>query len=96
MTEKKRYALLHADSAPYLSDEEGALGRNGRARTYDGLDRSVASSALEHGETYAKVRVSFKDEAMVIAAGHRPCGRCMEATYGRWRAATEAGELWAG
>lgn len=95
MTEKKQYTLLGADGKPYLSDEKGALGGNSRARIYGRLDCSAANSALKHGG-YANIRVFFKDEATAIAAGYRPCGRCMREKYQRWKAAMEAGEVWAG
>lgn len=33
----------------------------------------------------------FLDEAVAIAAGHRPCGYCRRAAYGAWRAAWARG-----
>ncbi len=35
----------------------------------------------------AKHRVFFKDQATAIAAGHRPCARCMKVEYQAWKAA---------
>jgi hypothetical protein len=35
---------------------------------------------------YAKHRVFFADEEAAIAAGYRPCGRCMPEEYAVWKA----------
>ncbi len=95
MTEKKQYKLLGADGKTYLSDEKGTLGGNSRDKIYGRLDCPAANNAVKQG-TYAKIRVFFKDEATAIAAGYRPCGCCMKEKYKRWKAAMEAGEVWAG
>ena len=95
MTEKKQYKLLGADGEFYMSDEIGALGGNSRDKIYGRLDCPAANKFVELG-TYQRVRVFFKDEATAIAAGYRPCGRCMREKYKRWKAATKAGEVWAG
>jgi methylphosphotriester-DNA--protein-cysteine methyltransferase len=31
-------------------------------------------------------RVFFMDQAEAVAAGYRPCGHCMRASYLNWRA----------
>ncbi len=95
MTEKKQYKLLGADGKFYYSDEKGTLGGNSRAKIYGRLDCSIANYWVKHGN-YAKIRVFFKDEATAIAAGYRPCGRCMREKYKRWQAAIEVGEAWNG
>ena len=95
MTERKQYRLLGADGKPYLSDEKGALGGNSRDKIYGRLDCPAANYWVKRG-SYAKIRVFFKDEATAIAAGYRPCGRCMREKYKRWKAAMDAGEVWAG
>ena len=95
MIEKKQYKLLGADGKLYLSDEKGALGGNSRDKIYGTLDCPAANHAIKHG-TYAEIRVFFKDEAIAIAAGYRPCGCCMREKYKRWKATIDAGEAWAG
>lgn len=95
MTEKKQYKLLGADGKIYLSDEKGTLGGNSRNKIYGELDCPSANYWVKYG-TYEKVRVFFKDEATAIAAGYRPCCRCMKEKYKRWKAAMEAGETWEG
>lgn len=97
MTEKKQYKLLGADGKPYMSDEKGTLGGNSRYKIYGRLDCPSALSTIKrYPGSYEKSRVFFKDEATAIAAGYRPCGRCMREKYKRWKAAMEAGEVWAG
>ena len=50
----------------------------------------------EHGEPYQspekgllgvqpRHRVFFKDEAVAIAAGYRPCGACLREKYAEWK-----------
>jgi methylphosphotriester-DNA--protein-cysteine methyltransferase len=34
---------------------------------------------------YVKYRVFFADERSAIAAGHRPCGKCMPAEHAAWK-----------
>ena len=81
----KKYKLLGADGKIYLSDEKGTLGGNGKAKIYGRLDCPAALSAIKKGDTYAKNRVFFKDEETAIAAGFRPCGRCMPEKYKKWK-----------
>ncbi|MBQ6554136.1 MAG: metal-binding protein [Firmicutes bacterium] len=95
MTDKKQFKLLSADGKPYFSEEKGTLGGNSRAKIYGRLDCPAANYWVEHGD-YAKIRVFFKDEATAIAAGYRPCGRCMREKYKRWKAAVDAREVWNG
>jgi methylphosphotriester-DNA--protein-cysteine methyltransferase len=34
---------------------------------------------------YARHRVFFADEATAIAAGYRPCARCLPGRYALWK-----------
>jgi hypothetical protein len=78
----KRYVLLAPDGATYESETPGKLGGNRRLRLYGLLTCRSANQALP---AYAKHRVFFADEAAAIAAGYRPCSKCMPARYQEWK-----------
>ncbi len=78
------YRLLHPDGTLHDSDVAGTLGGNSTLRIYGRLDCARAIAALPLG--YAKHRVFFADERSAIAAGYRPCGRCMPEQYAIWKA----------
>jgi hypothetical protein len=82
----KHYRLIGADGNPYESSEPGTLGgyHRGSVRIYGRLDCSSAQSFIARGH-YVPHRVFFKDEATAIAAGFRPCGKCMKAEYDEWK-----------
>jgi methylphosphotriester-DNA--protein-cysteine methyltransferase len=63
----------------------GRLGGNKRARIYGRLDCPSALAAIKRGRTYQQHRVFFADEASALAAGFRPCARCMRDAYTKWR-----------
>jgi methylphosphotriester-DNA--protein-cysteine methyltransferase len=46
---------------------------------------------LARGDTYRRHRVFFADEPTAVAAGFRPCARCLPEEYKVWKA--EAGGL---
>ncbi len=77
------YHLLDANGESVVSETPGLLGGNRRLKIYGRLDCPSAVRALPRG--YARRRVFFADEATAIAAGYRPCARCMPAEYRRWR-----------
>ena len=54
-------------------------------RIYGKLDCYSALRALASGG-YAKHRVFFQDEKTAVAAGFRPCAKCMRAEYKIWKA----------
>lgn len=87
----KKYRLLGADGKNYESDSPGELGGNSKDKLYGLLDCSAANSALAKG--YASHRVFFADEAAAIAAGYRPCGRCMREQYKKWAAGGVPGSM---
>jgi Metal binding domain of Ada len=80
------YQLLDEHGELVLSESPGQLGGNRRLKIYGRLDCPSARRALARG--YAQRRVFFADEATAIAAGYRPCARCMPAEYQRWKTAT--------
>src|ERR1700757_163697 len=81
---EKRYKLIGADGQPCESDLPGALGGYRPKRIYGRLDCSSALRALGKGG-YAGKRVFFLDEATAIAAGYRPCAKCMKTEYLLWK-----------
>ena len=93
----KTYRLIDADGSVLHSATPGALG--GRTGTggrgfmgvYGQLDCSTARRAIARGDTFAKHRVFFADEASAIAAGYRPCRNCLGAEYASWKARQTGG-----
>jgi len=83
----KTYRLTGADGRAYDSPVAGALGGNRRAKIYGRLDCRSATRALPG---YARHRVFFADEATAVAAGFRPCAKCMPAEYAVWKGRREA------
>jgi methylphosphotriester-DNA--protein-cysteine methyltransferase len=81
----KRYMLLAPSGVQVESVTPGKLGGNARSRIYGRLDCPSALRALSQGEIYARSRVFFADEASAVAAGYRPCGRCMPEAYRAWK-----------
>lgn len=80
------YQLLGKDRKIYSSDIPGSLGGNGQMKIYGQLNCASAMRAVAAGNTYQKHRVFFADEGTAIAAGYRPCGKCMREQYKAWRA----------
>jgi Metal binding domain of Ada len=83
---QKTYRLIGADGRPYLSGQPGTLGGHRRLKGYGRLDCPSALRWIAKG-FYVRHRVFFADEATAIAAGYRPCARCMPEAYRLWRAA---------
>lgn len=82
----KVFELLGADRKRYSSRIPGLLGGNGRMKIYGRLDCASAKRAVAKSTTYQKHRVFFADEPTAIAAGYRPCAKCMSQQYKAWRA----------
>ena len=83
----KTYTLIGPDGSPYESSAPGTLGGHRRNKLYGRLDCPSALWWLARGQG-VKHRVFFADEPTAIAAGYRPCARCMPEEYKRWKAAT--------
>lgn len=80
----KKYRLIGTDGIPCETDVKGTLGGHRKLRLYGRLDCPSALRYVAAG-TYAKNRVFFADEATAIAAGYRPCARCMPREYAAWK-----------
>ena len=78
------YTLLGGDGVPYQSPTPGTFGGYEPMRIYGRLD---CRSALRHiaAGHYVPHRVFFADEVTAVAAGYRPCARCLPAAYGEWK-----------
>jgi len=84
---RRIYTLIGTDGLPYMSETKGTLGGYRRKKIYGRLDCSNAMRWIARGH-YVKDRVFFADEATAIAAGYRPCGKCMPAEYQAWKRAS--------
>jgi methylphosphotriester-DNA--protein-cysteine methyltransferase len=82
------YRLIGAGGVEFLSPVEGTLGGHRRNRIYGRLDCAGALRWIARGH-YVKQRVFFADEATAVAAGYRPCARCLPAEYAAWRASRD-------
>lgn len=87
----KPYTLIGRDGKPYASAAPGTLGGHRRNKIYGALDCPGARSWIARGH-YVKHRVFFADEETAIAAGYRPCARCMPGAYAAWKANRTARE----
>ena len=80
----KTYTLLGADGKFYQSSTPGLLGGHKKLKIYGRLDCPSALRYIAKGQ-YVKNRVFFKDEETAIAAGFRPCAKCMPKEYKLWK-----------
>ena len=78
------YTLLSADGRPYESTTPGTLGGYRPKKIYGRLHCPSALRHISNGH-YVEHRVFFADEATAIAAGYRPCSRCMRTEYQEWK-----------
>ena len=72
---------MGANGRESVSSVPGAFGGHRRSRIYGRLDCPSALRAITSGGPYPQHRVFFADEATAIAAGYRPCARCMPEAY---------------
>ncbi|HET9660953.1 MAG TPA: Ada metal-binding domain-containing protein [Thermomicrobiales bacterium] len=79
------HTLIGPDGHPYPSETPGTLGGYKPSKIYGRLDCPSALRAIAKGG-YVKHRVFFADEATAIAAGYRPCARCLPEQYKAWKA----------
>jgi methylphosphotriester-DNA--protein-cysteine methyltransferase len=56
-------------------------------KIYGRLDCPSALRQIAAGNAgnYVKQRVFFAEEATAIAAGYRPCAKCLPAAYKQWK-----------
>lgn len=78
------YTLLNEYGKQYKSLIPGMIGGHRKLKIYGKLDCPSALRALAKGQ-YKKYRVFFKDEKTAVAAGYRPCAKCMPEEYKRWK-----------
>jgi hypothetical protein len=82
--EPATYRLLDGDGRVYFSSTPGAWGGHRRGRRYGRLDCPSALRAIARGG-YVTQRVFFATERDAIAAGYRPCARCLPDRYAAWK-----------
>jgi len=87
-TDIKTYVLIGRDGKPYRSATKGTIGgySRGSTRIYGELDCKNARAWMRLGH-YVPFRVFFADEETALAAGFRPCGKCMPEKYLAWKEA---------
>ena len=78
------YHLIGRDGKPYDSETPGTLGGHRKLKIYGRLDCPSALRYIARGQ-YVAHRVFFADEETAIAAGYRPCAKCMPEAYRRWK-----------
>lgn len=78
------YRLIGPDGEEVLSPTPGTLGGHRRNRIYGRLDCAGAARWIAKGH-YVRHRVFFADEATAVAAGYRPCARCLPEAYRAWK-----------
>ena len=84
----RMYTLLDENGNEYLSDKPGLLGGHRKLKIYGQLDCPSAKRYIAEGQ-YIKHRVFFADEKTAVAAGYRPCARCMKQQYEECKAQKE-------
>lgn len=83
------FKLIGRGGKPYASGKKGALGGHSKLKIYGRLDCPSALKWIEKGH-FVKQRVFFADEATAIAAGYRPCAKCLPKQYREWKATRPA------
>ena len=78
------FILIGPDGRPYASATPGAFGGHRRLKGYGRLACPSAARWIARGH-YVRHRVFFADEATAIAAGYRPCARCLPERYAAWK-----------
>lgn len=83
--EPKQYCLVGPDGVERRSLVPGTLGGHRRTRVYGRLDCPGALRWIAKGH-YVRHRVFFADAVTAVAAGYRPCARCLPDAYAAWKA----------
>ena len=79
------FTLIGSNGRSYESETPGRYGGYRPGKIYGRLDCWSALRALQTGG-YARNRVFFADEPTAIAAGYRPCAKCLPEKYAAWKA----------
>jgi hypothetical protein len=90
---ERTYTLIGADGRPFKSQAPGTLGGHRRNKVYGRLDCAGALRWIAKGK-YVRHRVFFADEGTAVAAGYRPCARCMPERYRAWKQVATIGARW--
>ena len=80
----REFTLLGSDGQFYKSVMPGTLGGYRKNRIYGRLDCPSALRAIANGH-YKQHRVFFADEVTALAAGFRPCAKCLPEQYRNWK-----------
>lgn len=80
----KLYKLIGSGGNLYASSNPGTLGGHERLKIYGRLNCPSALRYIAKGQ-YVAHRVFFIDEQTAIAAGYRPCAKCMPEEYREWK-----------
>jgi methylphosphotriester-DNA--protein-cysteine methyltransferase len=87
---EKLFKITAADGALYESEKPGIIGGHKKLKIYGRLDCPSALRYIALGQ-YVTHRVFFSDEATAIAAGYRPCAKCMRDKYDVWKQSQKEG-----
>lgn len=82
---QKLYSLIGPDGKEYLSPTKCTLGGHRKLKIYGRLDCPSALRYIAKGQ-YVQHRVFFADEETALAAGYRPCAKCLKDRYDLWKA----------
>ena len=80
---KKVYTLVGSDGRSHDSLTPGRLGGHRQTKIYGRLDCPGVRYWISQG--HVKERVFCATEEDAIAAGYRPCARCMRERYEAWK-----------
>jgi methylphosphotriester-DNA--protein-cysteine methyltransferase len=80
----KTWKLLGANGRFFQSPVPGTLGGHRRSRIYGCLDCPSALRTIAKGG-YVRHRVFFLKASDAVAAGFRPCAKCLPDAYARWK-----------
>jgi hypothetical protein len=84
-----QFKLLGPDGRVHTSETPGKLGGYRPHKLYGRLDCPSALRHVARGH-YIRHRVFFADEVDAIAAGYRPCAKCLPQRYKLWKTDKEA------
>jgi hypothetical protein len=82
--QQKTYKILNDRGVEIEVNTPGKIGGHRRLKIYGRLDCPSALAHIKKGN-YVKHRVYFADEESAIAAGYRPCAKCMKPQYEKWK-----------
>ena len=88
----KSYQLLGPDGVFIRSKTPGLCGGHSGLRIFGRLDCPSALRYLRLGY-YLRHRVFFASADVALAAGYRPCARCLPDAYAAWKAGERGSAL---